>query len=317
MPDRRGAPAGIEPATCGLGRGTFSALRRGPHLRGHVTSPLPIPLATLDVVQYQLMRMAAGEGWATAPLAAAYRACVADDLELHLVSKPKASPDRRLKAYVAYTVDGNGDGRTTLHVEDRSGVAVYRGEAWESPCGSDAFARIGRSLRWLGLRTVNVFTWPGVPPPKKHFPIEQTVELPIDQPTPRLHGGASWWCRCGLERWCRLAPPSVSPLACCGRRWGLTTNGGSGRHTTAHGIGRLGLPSSEGELPDRGGAPGRNRTCDLRFRKPLLYPLSYEGASAQSSDQRNISRCEVVRALVRVPRAAHSTLALQTVRTYC
>ena len=23
--------------------------------------------------------------------------------------------------------------------------------------------------------------------------------------------------------------------------------------------------------------PGRDRTCDRRFRKPLLYPLSYEG----------------------------------------
>src|SRR5262245_46300657 len=30
--------------------------------------------------------------------------------------------------------------------------------------------------------------------------------------------------------------------------------------------------------PDqRESAPGRNRTCDTRFRKPLLYPLSYEG----------------------------------------
>ena len=28
------------------------------------------------------------------------------------------------------------------------------------------------------------------------------------------------------------------------------------------------------------GAPGRDRTCDLRFRKPLLYPLSYGGKSA-------------------------------------
>lgn len=28
-------------------------------------------------------------------------------------------------------------------------------------------------------------------------------------------------------------------------------------------------------------APGRTRTCDTRFRKPLLYPLSYEGAIAQ------------------------------------
>ena len=26
-----------------------------------------------------------------------------------------------------------------------------------------------------------------------------------------------------------------------------------------------------------GGAPGRIRTCDTRFRKPMLYPLSYEG----------------------------------------
>ena len=28
------------------------------------------------------------------------------------------------------------------------------------------------------------------------------------------------------------------------------------------------------------GAPGRDRTCDLRFRKPLLYPLSYGGGTA-------------------------------------
>jgi hypothetical protein len=26
-------------------------------------------------------------------------------------------------------------------------------------------------------------------------------------------------------------------------------------------------------------APGRIRTCDTRFRKPLLYPLSYEGGA--------------------------------------
>ena len=28
------------------------------------------------------------------------------------------------------------------------------------------------------------------------------------------------------------------------------------------------------------GAPGRNRTCDTRFRKPMLYPLSYGGVHA-------------------------------------
>jgi hypothetical protein len=29
--------------------------------------------------------------------------------------------------------------------------------------------------------------------------------------------------------------------------------------------------------PDITGAPGRTRTCDARFRKPTLYPLSYGG----------------------------------------
>ncbi len=31
------------------------------------------------------------------------------------------------------------------------------------------------------------------------------------------------------------------------------------------------------ELAQSGRAPGRTRTSDTRFRKPLLYPLSYEG----------------------------------------
>ena len=31
------------------------------------------------------------------------------------------------------------------------------------------------------------------------------------------------------------------------------------------------------EIGQSHGAPGRIRTCDARFRKPMLYPLSYEG----------------------------------------
>ena len=41
---------------------------------------------------------------------------------------------------------------------------------------------------------------------------------------------------------------------------------------------RLRIPSRQAACPiylDLSGAPGRGRTCDLRFRKPLLYPLSY------------------------------------------
>jgi hypothetical protein len=37
-------------------------------------------------------------------------------------------------------------------------------------------------------------------------------------------------------------------------------------------------------------APGRNRTCDTRFRKPLLYPLSYEGGAAENLE-RNLPIC--------------------------
>ena len=31
------------------------------------------------------------------------------------------------------------------------------------------------------------------------------------------------------------------------------------------------------DLRERDGAPGRIRTCDTRFRRAVLYPLSYEG----------------------------------------
>src|ERR687891_289382 len=33
-------------------------------------------------------------------------------------------------------------------------------------------------------------------------------------------------------------------------------------------------------------APGRIRTCDTRFRKPVLYPLSYEGGPSQMVGQK-------------------------------
>jgi hypothetical protein len=39
------------------------------------------------------------------------------------------------------------------------------------------------------------------------------------------------------------------------------------------------------------GAPGRNRTCGTRFRKPLLYPLSYRGVTyASPSRERAVVR---------------------------
>jgi hypothetical protein len=34
--------------------------------------------------------------------------------------------------------------------------------------------------------------------------------------------------------------------------------------------------------PGEGGAPERIRTSDTRFRKPMLYPLSYEGVLGET-----------------------------------
>lgn len=46
-------------------------------------------------------------------------------------------------------------------------------------------------------------------------------------------------------------------------------------------------PDSGGwEVPATVGAPSRIRTCDARFRKPTLYPLSYEGLAPQASRSR-------------------------------
>jgi hypothetical protein len=68
----------------------------------------------------------------------------------------------------------------------------------------------------------------------------------------------------------------------------LATNHGSGRHVAAQRCRLTGADTgcSAGISADLWGAPGRIRTCDTRFRKPLLYPLSYEGASHKGTCQR-------------------------------
>ena len=54
------------------------------------------------------------------------------------------------------------------------------------------------------------------------------------------------------------------------------------------------------------GAPGKNRTCDLRFRKPLLYPLSYGGEPAgiagESCTPRFFSQVPARRIIAAAPR---------------
>lgn len=81
-----------------------------------------------------------------------------------------------------------------------------------------------------------------------------------------LHGGPGLADEFGVDSVCNsrsLAAPCVSPMA------RLCHSG-----LTAGDVEDPQPRSAEG-LPPR--APGRIRTCDTRFRRAVLYPLSYEG----------------------------------------
>ena len=67
----------------------------------------------------------------------------------------------------------------------------------------------------------------------------------------------------------RAPPPTLLPIT--------TANGGRLGSTADHDRRLLGLSFQLDALvrPVLPGAPGRIRTCDARFRKPTLYPLSY------------------------------------------
>src|SRR5690606_33310443 len=54
----------------------------------------------------------------------------------------------------------------------------------------------------------------------------------------------------------------------------------SERHVTrGKGPAGIGLPA-EGKRPWKTGDPGRARTCDIRFRRPMLYPAELRGRVA-------------------------------------
>ena len=49
----------------------------------------------------------------------------------------------------------------------------------------------------------------------------------------------------------------------------------------ALGLPRPCLPPHPPDTYNKKSALGRIRTCDTRFRKPMLYPLSYEGGTCR------------------------------------
>jgi hypothetical protein len=115
--------------------------------------------ALLEVVHHLLIEWAMAGGWDVRPLQKAYDACLADGLQLVLISRPKSSPDRKRRAHLTFTIDGNGDGLSTLHVLDQAGDIVFQSEPQESRCEARHFPALERSVRWNDTNTVQFDPW--------------------------------------------------------------------------------------------------------------------------------------------------------------
>ncbi|GIF62166.1 hypothetical protein Ais01nite_02010 [Asanoa ishikariensis] len=116
-------------------------------------------LAILGFVQENLLALAALRGWPRQPFEDAYRACLADNLHLELLGAAKASPDRRLRARVRFSLDGNGDGWSVVEFLDRGDRVVGRSEAFDSPWETRGFRHIEKSLRWHENTSVSLVPW--------------------------------------------------------------------------------------------------------------------------------------------------------------
>ncbi len=131
--------------------------------------------AILDQTQQHLLALAAQRNWPEQPFAEAYQACLADDLRLELLGAAKSSPDRRLRARLRYTVDGNGDGWTVVEFVDGRGELVGSSDPFDSPHEARFFGRATKSLRWYGNTSVLFEPWWGWGPDERK---QRTVAAP-------------------------------------------------------------------------------------------------------------------------------------------
>lgn len=114
--------------------------------------------AILDWVQSSLLSLAASLHWPTAPLAAAYEACLADGIQVLTAGPAKSSPNRRHRAHVAFEIDGNGDGWSWLVVEGPDGQC-QQSERIDAPPALRAARRSFKSVRWDGSSVVSFQPW--------------------------------------------------------------------------------------------------------------------------------------------------------------
>ena len=113
--------------------------------------------AILEWLQSILLSLADSLDWPTAPLVAAYDACLADGIQVVAAGPPKSSPNRRHKAHVAFEIDGNGDGWSWLVVDGPDGT--LDSERFDAPPALRAARRSLRSARWEGPSIVSFQPW--------------------------------------------------------------------------------------------------------------------------------------------------------------
>ncbi|NUP81017.1 MAG: hypothetical protein HOV96_26070 [Nonomuraea sp.] len=113
--------------------------------------------AILDWLQDSLLSLAASLHWPTAPLVAAYNACLANGVQLVAAGPAKSSPDRRHRAHVAFEIDGNGDGWSWLIVDSPGGRE--QSERVDAPPALRAARRSFKSVRWEDSSVVSFQSW--------------------------------------------------------------------------------------------------------------------------------------------------------------
>ena len=111
----------------------------------------------LDWVQASLLSLAASLRWPTAPLVAAYDACLAGGIQVAAAGPAKSSPDRRHRAHVAFEIDGNGDGWSWLIIDGPDGR--QQSERVDTPPALRAARRSFKSVRWEGSSVVSFQPW--------------------------------------------------------------------------------------------------------------------------------------------------------------
>jgi hypothetical protein len=152
---------GSSPALGDLGMGEVHEVPAPMHLLD-----LPDDQRRRDMLEFlheHMLILATARGWQKAPLEAAHLGVVQNRYEYSLTAAPKSSPDRRHKATLTLTIDGQGDAWLQVVFSDKAGNIVHRSSPIPTDESQRNFNAAKRAMRWLDDRTVKVEPWPITP----------------------------------------------------------------------------------------------------------------------------------------------------------